>query len=112
MCQRVKDGGMGLLDLERMIHVSRVNWVKRLCINDYDSWTFYPRAILEAECLLYDIFATKNRKSGKGIVNAFYRDMWLAWNTFYNKDPVTDKEIENESLWNNERILIGKRVMY
>ena len=60
----------------------------------------------------YMIFSTKNQKLGKGIVNAFYKDMWLAWNTFYNKDPVTDKEIQNKSLWNNERILIGKRVIH
>ena len=112
MCRKTKDGGMGLLDLEQMIHVSKVNWVKRLCINDYDSWTFYPRAIFGAEDSLYTVFVTKNRALGKGIVNAFYRDVWFAWNKFYNRVPVSDKEIQNESLWKNERVLIRKKVVH
>ena len=78
MCQKIKDGGMGLLDLEQLIHVSKVNWVKRLCINDYDSWTFYPQAIFGAEDSPYTVFVTKNRALGKRTVNPFYRDVWLA----------------------------------
>ena len=60
MCRKIKDGGMGLVNLEQMIYVSKVNLVKRLCINDYDSWTFYPRAIFGAKESLYTVFVTKN----------------------------------------------------
>ena len=51
---------------------------------------------------MYTVFATKKQVLGKGIVNALNRDVWLAWNKFYNRDPVSEKEIQNESLWNNE----------
>ena len=35
-----------------------------------------------------------------------------AWNKFYNRDPVSDKEIQSESLWENERVLVGKKVIH
>ena len=38
--------------------------------------------------------------------------MWLAWNKLYNRVPVSDKEIQNESLWNNERVLVGEKVVH
>ena len=42
VCRKIKDGGLGLLAIEIMISVSKVNWVKRLCVNDFDTWTFCP----------------------------------------------------------------------
>ena len=44
----------------------------------------------------------------------FYRDVWFAWNKFkfYNRVPVSDKGIQNDSLWKNEMVLIGKKIVH
>ena len=111
MCRKIKDGGLGLLDLETMISVSKVNWVKRLCVNDFDTWTLCPRSVFGVENSMYIFFCTKNKLLGKTVISPFYRDMYATWNKLYNKSPVTNKEIQNEILWNNERILIGRKVV-
>ena len=111
MCRKIKDGGLGLLDLETMISVSKDNWVKRLCVNDFDTWTLCPRSVFGVEDSMYIFFCTKNKLLGKTVISPFYRDMYATWNKLYNKSPVTNKEIQNEILWNNERILIGRKVV-
>ena len=111
MIRKIEDGGLKLIDLESKIKAIRLSWVQKLLNNSDASWKSPPRYFY-GEKNLTQFFQCKRAPSISDNMPLFYREIHKCWCEINNVEPVTNKLIRNEILWNNIFITGNKRPLY
>ena len=66
VCTPICEGSLGLLDLASLREAAQVKWIDRMCANDFQRWTLFPRYIFNVHVSLYNNFLQKSKIAIKG----------------------------------------------
>ena len=104
LCQSIRDGGLGAVDVCLLYESMRASWVKRMTMNV--SWA----QLLRARCAVYDLYDLLNSRYEQsdlirlGLTN-FYVEVLMAYRRINKmQPPINAYQIRRESLWLNEYI--------
>lgn len=104
MIQRIKDGGLQLMDLKAKIEANLLTWVVRIsrCPNSSAGETI--KRILEEDDIA-TIFASKfDPLQSMTAQSPFYMEILRVWALYHNKPPHDENEVRSEILWNNTHV--------
>ena len=112
LCLPIEEGGLKLLDFNCLVKAAHLKWITRLCSQDQERWTMFPRFIYSAKTSLFHKFLEKVKNSFKTIQVNFYKQVLETWLKLHYKLPKTEKEQQNEILWNNDFITCQRKPIY
>ena len=110
LINKVENGGLNIRDIDSHIHMLNINWVKRLCNDENNSWKHIPKLLFEkfGKNLLIFKMSLNNLKTIENIDNLtpFYKGILESWikingNIFTS---VNDRDIRKEVLWGNKNV--------
>ena len=110
MIGRIKGGGLNMHDFKIINKSLKVGWVKRLLNPQTQSWKKIPFDLLpHVGCpLLFKCNFSIKTLPELPFLLLFYRDVLNAWEEIIMHTPTTEKEIENEILWNSHPVNLRK----
>ena len=108
LIQPVEYGGINLVDLESKVTSLKMNWIKRLILDQGISSDIL-KIILKTEDLVnYFQFPTRFKTNYK-----FYNELLEAWQYLRDSHNLNKNIILNQSIWNNPEILLdNKQIMW
>jgi len=106
-------GGLKMTDFEVMNTALKIAWIKRICQNSDSSWRTltedFSREQGDLSFLLNCRYDTKLLNLNN--VPPFYHAVLKYWQE--NKPTILDDpHKQNETIWNNENLLINKKMIY
>jgi len=101
-----EDGGLKSIDIPAKIYALRLSWIARLYSGSFHPWKHIPTKMLE-DTLLHQPFYPNMSFKPPPNLPAFYKRVLNNWFTIADANPVTPTSIQNQMLWNNNKIKIG-----
>ena len=111
LVQNIENGGLKLCDFDIKIKALKISWINRLLDETEANWKILPKFYFGD----YDLgvyFNAHQKTIKKSTIPTFYKDIHNVWMSNFKKDPITTKDLREESLWLNKNITCKRNTMY
>lgn len=102
--QSIKNGGLGLMDLNCRRKANHISWIKRILREPRSSSAEMIRTIIGEENLGLALGYRRPTMKGDHHIPTFYVEMLDTWYEVRDSTPLTEKEIREEVIWSNHLI--------
>lgn len=112
LAQPISNGGLNLMDLETRVKSSLLQWPKRLVLSPASN-TSLTLSHLVRSGSINDVFSYNWPKAPDGVKHdPFYTQMFAHWIQIHGTDPLNEKDIRRELVWNNRWITSNGKTLY
>ena len=98
------NGGINFPDIDSILHVQNIMWVKRLLSKDDNQWKTVPLQYIHDLGGRNTIGDNFNVNSLAKQTPPFYKNCFKSWSKYVISDPKTVQEILIQPLWNNKKV--------
>lgn len=109
LIQRIEDGGLKLADLETRVHTIRLGLIKKIWLNPDSSWVKILQTSLLARDIRQVLLFKANLVTSEPTSYHTFAQILGTWERYHRYAPQTEKQVQEEILWNNREITISRK---
>ena len=111
-----RDGGLKDVDVDAKILSLKISWIRKLKDSNCHPWKVLANHLLSeagGETIFHaNLSLSEKFRQGMNDLSLFYKELVLAWGTFFVCKNLTGSQISTQSLWNNKFIQSKSKILY